>query len=97
MAKQLKKGDQVVVIAGALADRDDKNNFCNIGPIVELDRKKNRVKVEGVSLGAKKTVKPSMLNPQGGLVDRHDWIHASNVMLLSKWEERQKKRETAGA
>jgi large subunit ribosomal protein L24 len=97
MAKQLKKGDKVVVIAGALADRDDKNKFCNIGPIVEIDCKKNRVKVEGVSLGKKKTVKPSMANPQGGLVDRHEWIHASNVMLVSKWEERQKKRETAGA
>jgi large subunit ribosomal protein L24 len=97
MAKQLRKGDKVVVIAGALADRDDKNKFCNIGPILELDRKKSRVKVEGVSLGKKKTVKPSMANPQGGLVDRQEWIHVSNVMLVSQWEERQKKREAAGA
>lgn len=98
MAKHLKKGDKVVVIAGALAERDDNNKLCNIGPIQEIDRQKQRVRVEGVNLGAKKTVKPSMANPQGGLVDRHDWVHISNVMLFSKWEERQSKRAgSAGA
>ncbi len=87
---KLKKGDKVVVIAGNMKDQQ--------GPILEIDRKNERVRVEGVTLGKKKTIKKSMFNPQGGLVDRHEWIHISNVMLADKKEAREKKRaEKAGA
>ncbi len=87
MAQKLKKGDEVVVISGELSDRR--------GNILEIDRNRNRVRVEGVSKGKKRTVKKSAQNPQGGLVDRIESIHASNVMLASKYDERQKKREGA--
>ncbi|OVE82567.1 50S ribosomal protein L24 [bacterium M21] len=83
MAKcKLKKGDKVVVISGTMKDES--------GPVHEIDRKKQRVRIEGVSLGKKKTLKKSMQNPQGGLVDRHEWIHISNVMLQEKYDERRK-------
>jgi large subunit ribosomal protein L24 len=41
-----------------------------------------KLKVEGVNV-AKKHVKPSQQNPQGGVVQKELPVHYSNVMLLS--------------
>jgi large subunit ribosomal protein L24 len=74
MAKfKIKKGDKVVIIAGNMRGEE--------GAILEIDRTKERVRVEGCTLGKKKTIKKSMQNPRGGLVDRHEWVHISNVKL----------------
>lgn len=51
------------------------------GKVLSIDRKKNRVIVEGVNM-MKKHVKPSASNPQGGIVETAAGIHASNVMLV---------------
>ena len=60
MAKiRLKKGDEVVVLAGELAERR--------GAVLEIDTKKERVRIDGGSKGKKKTVKKTPLNPQGGV------------------------------
>lgn len=70
---RLKKGDKVVVIAGKDKGKE--------GKIMSVDRKNNRVVVEGVNMISKHT-KPSMQNQQGGIVKREGSIHASNVMYL---------------
>ena len=71
---KLKKGDQVVVIAGS-----DKGKT---GTITKVSPSTNRVVVAGVNV-IKKATKP---NPQtgegGGIVEKEASIHASNVMLL---------------
>ncbi len=86
MAKiRLKKGDEVVVISGELAERR--------GTVLEIDKQRRRVRIEGVSKGKKRTMKKTPQQPQGGLVDRIDSIHISNVMLAAKYDERQAKRE----
>ena len=70
---KLKTGDKVVVIAGKDKGKE--------GKILHVDRKNNRVIVEGVNMISKHT-KHSMQNQQGGIVKKEGSIHASNVMYL---------------
>ena len=71
---KLKKGDQVVVIAGK-----DKGKT---GTITKVSPTTNKVVVAGINM-IKKATKP---NPQtgegGGLIEKEAPIHASNVMFL---------------
>jgi large subunit ribosomal protein L24 len=75
MAKNIKKGEEVVVIAG---DHKGKK-----GKILQVLRDKNRVIVEGVNL-LKKHERKSQDNPQGSIVEREFPIHYSNVMLAER-------------
>jgi large subunit ribosomal protein L24 len=74
MARKVRKGDEVVVIAG-----DHKGSK---GKILEFLRDKNRVLVEGVNL-VKKHEKKTQDNPQGAIVEREASIHFSNVRKSS--------------
>lgn len=69
---RIKKGDNVVVIAG-----DDKGAT---GRVLEVIRGKGRVIVEGVNIVTKAT-KPSAQHPQGGLIKKEAPIAVSNVNL----------------
>lgn len=71
---KIKKGDLVKVIAGADKGKE--------GKVLVVDRKANRVIVEGVNM-ITKHVKPSAAN-QGGIVHQEAAIHASNVMYVHK-------------
>ena len=71
---RLKKGDQVVVIAGA--DRG------TTGRILDIDRGKDRAVVEGGNLKYKH-VRPSQENPNGGRVRRE---YAVNLSNLAYWD-----------
>jgi large subunit ribosomal protein L24 len=70
----IRKGDQVVVIAG-----DDKD-LKKPRQVLEVILEKGRVVVEGVNIITKHT-KPSAQNTKGGLVKREASINISNVML----------------
>lgn len=71
---RLKKGDEVVVIAGK-----DKGKRGTVSRVL----KNGRVVVDGINL-AKKHVKPNpMTGEQGGVVSKEMPIHASNVMLFN--------------
>lgn len=71
MAKyKLKKGDEVKVIAG-----DDKGKVAKILAVLP---KKGKVIVEGVRI-AKKAVKPSEKNQNGGFISKEMPIDISNV------------------
>jgi large subunit ribosomal protein L24 len=74
MKFNVKKGDTVQVLAG-----DDKGKQ---GRITEVDRKNQRVFIEGINLQTKHT-KPNAQNPNGGIVKSEGSIHISNVALLS--------------
>ena len=69
MAAKIKKGDQVIVIAGK-----DKGKH---GEVLRVIPSENRVVVQGVGVVTKHT-RPSMTN-QGGLVKQEAPIHVSNV------------------
>lgn len=75
MAKNIKKGEEVIVIAG---DHKGKK-----GKILQVLRDKNRVIVEGVNL-LKKHERKTQDNPQGSIVEREFPIHYSNVMLADR-------------
>jgi large subunit ribosomal protein L24 len=70
----IKKGDDVVVIAGE--DKDPKKPR----KVLEVYPDKSRVLVEGVNVVTRHT-KPSAQNTKGGLVKKEASIHISNVML----------------
>jgi large subunit ribosomal protein L24 len=71
---KIKKGDQVVVIAG-----DDRGKK---GRVLEVDSEKRRILIEGVNL-AKKHLKPRVdaKNPNGGIITMEAPVAISNVML----------------
>lgn len=70
---KLKSGDKVVVITGKDKGKE--------GKILAVDKKNNRVLVEGVNMISKHT-KPNVKNQQGGIIKKEGYIHASNVMYL---------------
>ena len=69
---KIKKGDKVVVIAGADKGKE--------GNVLEVHANTNRIVVEGVSV-RKKHTKPTNENP-GGINEITAPIHSSNVMLV---------------
>ena len=71
MAMKIRKGDNVIVIAGKDKDKE--------GRVLHVDTKKNTVVVEGVNM-VSKHAKPSQTNPQGGIIQREAPIDISNVM-----------------
>lgn len=71
---KIKKGDQVVVIAGAQKDRS------KVREVVEIFPKENRAIVDGVNI-RKKHQKPSETS-EGGIVEKPASIHLSNLMLV---------------
>ena len=69
----IRKGDVVQVIAG------DSRFHGKRGKVLAVDRKRERVTVEGVNM-VKKHMRPTSRNQQGGIVEREAPIHVSNVM-----------------
>ncbi|MGL4630622.1 MAG: 50S ribosomal protein L24 [Leadbetterella sp.] len=68
----VKTGDQVTVIAG--------NSKGKSGKVIEVLVKKNRVRIEGLSM-IKKHIKPSAQSPQGEIKELEGSVHISNVMV----------------
>ena len=66
----VKKGDQVVVLAGKEKGKS--------GRIISVQAKKSRVVIEGLAM-VKKHVRKSQSNPNGAIVEREGSIHISNV------------------
>ena len=72
MARHVRTGDTVIVTAG-----DHKGQT---GEIMRVDTKRDRVFIKGVNLRTKH-MKPTRVNPQGGVITKEGPIHLSNVML----------------
>ncbi len=79
----VKKGDDVVVIAGTEKGKS--------GKILHVLRTKKRVVVEGIKM-IKRHTRKSQEHPQGRIVEREGTIHISNVMLATVHEARAAKR-----
>jgi large subunit ribosomal protein L24 len=73
----IKIGDSVKVLSGESRGQE--------GKVLAIDRKKDRVLVEGINL-IKKHTKPSATSPQGGIVEKEAGIHISNLMLVHNGE-----------
>lgn len=88
MKVHVKKGDEVVILAGA-----DKGKR---GKIIAVAVKKQRVIVEGARM-IKRHTKKSQLNPKGAIIEREGTIHVSNVMKAEDFDARASKRAPAAA
>jgi large subunit ribosomal protein L24 len=75
MKTKLKRGDMVSIIAGKDLGKE--------GRVLSIDRKKNRIIVEGINIMTKHQ-KSNRTNQTGGIVRVEAPIHASNVMYLHK-------------
>jgi len=82
----IRKGDQVIVIAGD--DKDLKKPHLVKQVLVD----EGKVIVEGVNIITKHT-KPSAQNTQGGIIKKEAPIHISNVMLWDGKQGAKVKRE----
>ena len=79
MSSRIKKDDQVVIIAGK--DKGQK------GRVMRVIREMDRVLVEGINK-VKRHTKPTPKNPQGGIIEREQPIHLSNVMPLDTKDDK---------
>ena len=70
---RIKKGDNVIVIAG--------NDKGKTGKVLSVAPAENRAIVEGVNLVSKHT-KPNSKAPQGGIIKKEAPIHVSNLSLI---------------
>ena len=70
MPRHVRKGDTVMITAG---DQRGK-----VGEIKRVIPKSDRVIVQGVNLRTKH-LKPTRINPQGGIITKEAPIHISNV------------------
>jgi len=77
----VKKGDEVVVIAGS--------ELGKRGKVLEVVKKKNRVLVEGLKMIKRHTKKTQ--TSAGSIIEREGTIHLSNVVLASKHDARMAK------
>ena len=69
----VRRGDRVKVIRG---------NFAGVeGTVLRVLPTENRVVVEGVNM-RKHHTRPTEANPEGGIIEHEEPIHASNVMLI---------------
>jgi len=82
-ARHVKKGDEVVVIAGT--ERGKR------GKVIEVITKSERVIVEGIKM-IKRHTRKNQNNPQGAIVEREGTIHISNVMRADNFDARASKR-----
>lgn len=69
----VKKGDEVVVLAGK-----DKGRRGKVQKVMPSD---NAVIIEGINF-AKKHAKPNKANPQGGVIDKALPVDISKVMVV---------------
>ncbi len=77
----IKKGLNVKILIGK-----DKNKT---GEVIEIDRNKNRVKIKGANI-IKKHVKTTK-DKKGGIFEKENFIHISNIVILKKNETKKTK------
>jgi large subunit ribosomal protein L24 len=70
---RLKKGDNVIVLAGKYKGKT--------GKITATHPRENKVTVEGINI-VKKAIKPNRANPQGGIVEITKPIWVSKVAIV---------------
>lgn len=71
----IKKGDKVKVITGSYKG--------TVAEVTKVFPKMDKVIVEGVNI-VKKHLKPTQVNPDGGIVEKEAPIHVSNVALYDE-------------
>ena len=81
---KIKRGDQVVFIAGKEYNRYDSagNRQPYRGRVIEVDARNGKVKVEGAAIMKKHQKPVPQLNREGGIIEQEAWVSASNIALI---------------
>lgn len=81
---KIKRGDQVVFIAGREFNRYDSGGKRQPvrGKVVAVDPIKGKVKVEGAMLVKKHQKAIPQMNVEGGIKEKEAWVDISNVAIV---------------
>src|SRR6185369_15526599 len=81
---KIKRGDQVVFIAGKEYNRYDSQGKRQPlrGKVIAVDARNGKVKVEGAMIIKRHTKPVPQLNREGGIKESEAWVDASNVALI---------------
>jgi len=81
---KMKRGDQVVFIAGKEYARYDSNGNRQPtrGKVIAVDARNGKVKVEGAMIVKKHQKAVPQLNKEGGIVEQEAWVDVSNVAAV---------------
>lgn len=78
---KIKRGDQVVFVAGKEYNRFDSNGKRAPfrGQVIAVDPRNGRVKVEGAMIVKRHRKAAPQMNIEGGIFEQEAWVDASNV------------------
>jgi large subunit ribosomal protein L24 len=81
---KIKRGDQVVFIAGREFNRYDSNGKRQPlrGKVIAVDARSGKVKVEGAMVMKRHKKAVPQLNQEGGIIEQEAWVNISNVALI---------------
>ena len=84
VTSKIKRGDQVVFIAGKEYARYDSQGKRQPyrGRVIAVDARNGKVKVEGANIQKRHRKPVPRLNGEGGIVQQEGWVDASNVALI---------------
>lgn len=81
---RIKRGDQVVFIAGKEYNRYDSAGKRQPyrGKVIEVDARSGKVKVEGAMIVKRHKKAVPQMNIEGGIKEQEAWVDVSNVALV---------------
>jgi large subunit ribosomal protein L24 len=84
LRSKIKRGDQVVFVAGKEYNRFDSNGKRQPfrGKVIAVDPRNGKVKVEGAQVVKRHQKAVPQLNKEGGIFEQEAWVDISNVALI---------------
>ena len=81
---KIKRGDQVVFVAGKEYNRYDSSGKRQPlrGKVIEIDARNGRLKVEGAMIVKRHRKAVPQMNVEGGIIEQEAWVNISNVALI---------------
>jgi len=81
---KIKRGDQVVFIAGKEYNRYDSAGKSQPlrGKVIAVDARNGKVKVEGAMIVKKHQKAVPQMNKEGGIIEKEAWVDVSNIALI---------------
>ena len=84
VGSRIKRGDQVVFIAGKEFNRYDSAGKRQPfrGKVIAVDARNHKVKVEGAMIVKRHRKPVPQMNREGGIFEQEAWVSVSNVALI---------------
>ena|SRR3982750_2544341 len=81
---KIKRGDQVVFIAGKEYNRYDSGGKRQPfrGRVIEVDARNGKVKVEGAMIVKRHRKAVPQMNVEGGIKEQEAWVNISNIAII---------------